>query len=109
MTQRIFSPSLPYDPSLRLPRAAGAAPEPLLTIFVPTLALASPRPFPSPKPLPSPTPTTEPEPKIQPRPSVSPFIPLQQAPLFAPPFAHPEPPCGWAEIAGQVFDAKAVR
>ncbi|MFZ6019679.1 MAG: hypothetical protein ACOYXO_08715, partial [Chloroflexota bacterium] len=45
-------------------------------------------------PWPSPTPT----------PTPPPFIPLDQAPLFAPPFAHPEPACGWMGLAGQVFD-----
>lgn len=71
-------------------------PEPLPTISLPTL--------PPPSPTPLPTPTPEPPLEIQAQPALPPFIPLQQAPVFAPPFAHPQPPCGWMGVAGQVFD-----
>ncbi len=106
MTRRIFlllSLTLLLSACRVLPEPT---PEPVPTIAIATLPPASPTPFPSPTPLPSPTPTPQPEPEAQAQPSLPPFIPLQQAPLFAPPFAHPEPACGWMGVAGQVFDAE---
>ncbi len=81
-------------------------PPPLPPIEIPTVVLLSPTPLPSPTPEPTLTPTPQPTIEVQAVPKMPPFVPLDQAPVFAPAFTHAQEGCNWMGLAGQAFDSE---